>query len=310
MPLADWTTLSKPRRLAPRAGVAVGGQRHADDPGPQPGQLGGGEPQPVQRSRPVALGEHVGPLDQAPQRVPAAGGFQVQVAAALAVPGVPHHLRVVRLRRGADPEHVGAVLGQGAGADRPGQHPGQVEYPQPVGRLGVAGRGGLGRAVTGLGDGEQGEPRERLGLLVRGPLLRGAHQGAAGAAGHDRLFQLDAVPAAHRAAIASSSAPAGSPSTSSCRSKWCWNSRCRKTCRPSAVARSRSGAAPTPAAAGPRSGSARRAWRPPPRPRPRDGLLQAGPLGHQPGGLGGGGGDDRGAQVAERTASAAPGRRR
>ena len=120
MPLTVWTTVSKPRReaqgpLLPKADLG------ATWPGLRARSLAG------QVSQAIPLGKNVCLANQAHK------GFQlvllpeVDVGGELAVAGVVLSVRAAGEVGSGNPQHIGAVFGQYAGAGRTGQDPGQVQ---------------------------------------------------------------------------------------------------------------------------------------------------------------------------------------
>ena len=113
--------------------------------------------------------------------------------------GVVFLVADVRQVRPGDLQDVGAVLGQGAGAGRPGEDPRQVEHadarqrPIAVGKL-------FRRALADLDDLHQRQRGDRGGLRVPGPFVHGAHHAAGALRGDDRLLELERVPLRHRLA--------------------------------------------------------------------------------------------------------------
>src|SRR5207249_6560016 len=101
--------------------VAEGAQRDEDDAGPQLRERLGREPALAERARPVALREHVGLAHQSAQRLEILRLAQVEMGRELAVAGVVLLVTDVRQMLRSDLQDVGAVLGQGAGARRPGE---------------------------------------------------------------------------------------------------------------------------------------------------------------------------------------------
>ena len=114
-----------PRR--PGAGMAEGAERHIDQPGPQRGQLLRRQAAVGQSARTVSLREDVRLAHQPVQDVDVGRRAQIEMGRELAVPGVPFLVAEVGQMRGRDLQHVGAVLGEGAGAGRPGEHAREVE---------------------------------------------------------------------------------------------------------------------------------------------------------------------------------------
>ena len=101
-------------------------------------------------------------------------------------------------------KHVGAVLGQGAGGGRSGEHPGQVEHPD-AGERPVAFGQLFRRAVADLDDLQQRQRGDRGGLRVLRPFGHAAHHAAGAFGGDDRLFEFERIPVrdrpAHRVAV-------------------------------------------------------------------------------------------------------------
>ena len=99
--------------------------------------------------------------------------------------------------RGADLEHVGAVLGEAARTGRTGEDAREVEHAH-AGERPRARRQRLGRRVADALDLEQRLQGDRPGVRMRRPVrLRPGVAGAA-AAGVDRVLERDAVPRAAR----------------------------------------------------------------------------------------------------------------
>ena len=91
------------------------------------------------------------------------------------------------------------MLGQGAGAGRPGQDARQVEHPDARQRPIAVGQR-LRRAVADLDDLHQRQRGDGGGLRVLGPFVHGAHHAAGALGGDDRLLELERVPLRHRLA--------------------------------------------------------------------------------------------------------------
>ena len=112
---------------APRAALAPRGERDADDARPQRGERLGREAARGERAGAVGLREDVA-------SAPACAGVhdlrraQVEARGALADAGVELDQARVGQVRGADLQHVGAVLGEAARAGRAGEHARQVEH--------------------------------------------------------------------------------------------------------------------------------------------------------------------------------------
>src|SRR6266516_7675131 len=106
-------------------------QRDEDDARPQFRERLGREPALAEGARPVALREHVGLADQSAQGLELPRLAQIEVGGELAVAGIQLLVLDDWQMRRSDLQDVGAVLGEGAGTRRPGEHPGQVEHPDP-----------------------------------------------------------------------------------------------------------------------------------------------------------------------------------
>ena len=100
--------------------------------------------------------------------------------------------------RGRDLHHVGAVLGQRAGAGRPGKHAREVEHADAVQRA-IAGRQRLGRTVADADDLHQRQRRDGGRLRMACPFGVAAHHAAGALGGDDRLLEIGGVPARHGA---------------------------------------------------------------------------------------------------------------
>ena len=98
--------------------------------------------------------------------------------------------------RGADLHHVGAVLGERAGAGRARQHARDVDHAD-AGKRAVAGRQRLGLALADPDDLHQRQAGDRDALRVARPLLVGAHHPARALVGDDRLFEIGGGPVQH-----------------------------------------------------------------------------------------------------------------
>ena len=116
-----------------------------------------------------------------------------------AVAGVVFLVADVRQVRRGDLQDVGAVLGQRAGAGRPGEHARQVEHadarqrPVAFGEL-------FRRAVADLDDLHQRQRGDRRGLRMLRPFVHAAHHAAGALGGDDRLLELERIPLRHRLA--------------------------------------------------------------------------------------------------------------
>ena len=75
--------------------------------------------------------EDIGTCEQLEEAVPVWHRPQVEPCTPFAQGHLRHDPGLVPVRR-VDSEHVGAPSGQQPGGDRAGEHPGEVEYPQPV----------------------------------------------------------------------------------------------------------------------------------------------------------------------------------
>ena len=100
--------------------------------------------------------------------------------------------------RGVDAEHVRAVRGEGAAANRPRDDPGEVRHPHPGKRPFARGQ----RARSGVAnphDLDHGNRGEGRGLRVGGPFGAGAQRVARQPARREGVLELEGVPAGERA---------------------------------------------------------------------------------------------------------------
>ena len=100
--------------------------------------------------------------------------------------------------RGRDLHHVGAMLGERAGASRTGKHAREIEHADARKRT-VACRQRLGRAVADADDFHQRQGRNGSGLRMTGPFGLAAHHATGAFGGNDRLLEVSGIPAGHGA---------------------------------------------------------------------------------------------------------------
>ncbi len=198
---------------APAAPGAVRAPRRElrhDQPGPAREQGLRGEPVPVESAGPVAGDDDVGRGQQLLEDGPV--DAQVERGGPLAESGVGVLLGEFGQPRGVQAEHVRAEQAEGAGGDRPGEDPGEVQYAQP------------GRGQQGGGGRIQGREHARG---CRGPPLALDQRPSCGVrratarppAPHTVSSTSRAERSASRAATVSTGAFAGRPSAPSRRAR-------------------------------------------------------------------------------------------
>ena len=129
-------------------------QRDIDQARPQRRQLLGRQAAAAERSWPIALREHIGLAHQPTQDFEIARVAKIEMGRQLAPPRIGYqHSRQIGAGHEQD---VGTVRGQCAAADRPGDHPCQIEHAR-------AGKGAL-------------RGTERLRRCVADPLDRDERQ--------------------------------------------------------------------------------------------------------------------------------------
>ena len=148
---------------------------------------------------PVALREHVGLAHQPAQGFEVLRLAQIEMRRELAVAGVVFLVAEIRQMRAGDLQHVGAVLGQRAGAGRPGEDARQVEHPD-AGERPVALGQRFRRASPILTISISGSEAiaAACGCLAHSSMR--AHHAARALGGDDRLLELERVPLRHRLA--------------------------------------------------------------------------------------------------------------
>ena len=166
-------------------------------PGRSRASASGEKPRRGQRARAIRLGEHVGPARERLQRRDAFRAPQVDVRRQLADAGIELDHAGVGQVRGAYLEHVGAVLGEAAGAGGARQHAREVQHAHPRQRPGRRGER-LGRRVADALDLEQRLSRDCFGVRMARPLLPAAHESGTAAGGMDRLLERLALPCCAR----------------------------------------------------------------------------------------------------------------
>ena len=103
--------------------------------------------------------------------------------------------------RRADVQHLRPVRRQGPAADRPGDHPREVQHAQPFQRTRRHGRQRGRRRVTAEAlDAERRQGRGGGALRVRVPLREAPHGGDAEPVRHGRVLEPEGGPAAERGA--------------------------------------------------------------------------------------------------------------
>ena len=263
--------LSKPRRSDQGPRVAPGGELDDHQPGVARGQVGRCQAEALEGAGPVAEQRRRRRRRAAPRALAAGGRGEVEEGAALAEQGVEGSARrqVGTLRR-VEPQHLGAERAEEAGADRPGDDPGEVEDPHPGRRRRrPAGRDG-GRAL----------PRPGAVEALGGDQRLGRHGPPAGAPAHSSALRTAAATppwaktrssnsAAPKHEIASSTVsarssasasftPAARSSASRCQGKLAW-----VRTQPSAAAQKRDSGANPPRSRDPRARSSARCAPPP-----------------------------------------------
>jgi hypothetical protein len=155
--------------------MAIGAQADIDDTRPHGRYLPGAEAPGRQAIGAIALHHHVRIAQQRGQRIAPLGTVQVDVSRQLAPAGVGDRLDVGQRRR-VHQHHVGAIGGQRAPANRPGENAGEIEHTQPLQRPGVGGqrRQGQRRRITDALDAHQGQRRDGARLRMQVPLFEAA----------------------------------------------------------------------------------------------------------------------------------------
>jgi hypothetical protein len=152
----------------PWAFVAVGAERHVDDPGPHARDIVRAEAERGDGAWTVALHKDVRIAQQRGQNFAAAGLAQIDRRRQFPPPGVDDERLHRRQVRCCDQQHIGAVRSERATAYRPGDDAGQVEDFHPGKR--ALGRGQrLSRGVADLIDAEEGQASDRAALRVGVP---------------------------------------------------------------------------------------------------------------------------------------------
>src|SRR6516225_4678485 len=127
MPLTVCTTVSKPRRDAPRAGVTEGTERDVDEPRSDRSQLLWRQAAVGQSARTKSLREDICLAHQPAQDIDIAASAQVEFGRQLAVPGIQFLVPKAGQMCASDPQDVSAMFGERAGTSRSGQDASQVE---------------------------------------------------------------------------------------------------------------------------------------------------------------------------------------
>ena len=115
----------------PRSLPAVGVEAGRDQARVDRRQLVGAEAEALHRTGAQSVHDDVGVAQQGDDGAPAVGAGQVEGGTALADGGVGQQRGDVVEAGRIDAQHVGAERGEDAGADRPGDDPGQVEHADP-----------------------------------------------------------------------------------------------------------------------------------------------------------------------------------
>lgn len=148
-----------------------------------------------QRARAVAMHDDVGPVEEFMKSIEAVGGSCVKHRAAFPwqpVIAVQWQLRAVGR---IDAKHVGAKRPEVSRGDRSGDHPGEIEDPEP-GRREI---GGFVATGCGCADNrvvDQRLPKARAPVGVCSPLFEGADRDGNPAGGHHAGFDLFGTPLA------------------------------------------------------------------------------------------------------------------
>ena len=99
----------------------------------------------------------------------------------------------IRQVRRVDLEHFGPVLGERAGAGRPGEHAREIEHAHACQRP-RAGRQRLRRRIADAQDFEQGLRPDGGRVRMLRPFARAARESGAASGGVDRVLQFESVP--------------------------------------------------------------------------------------------------------------------
>ena len=175
--------------VPPGPGPALGPRTQGDVDDPRPA-LRHRLRRVAERGEPAgaeSLHEDIGALDKGVEGTAIGGVAEVDVRAALATAAVHREHGDLGELRGVDAEHVRAVCGEGAAADRSRDDPGEVGHPhlgeRPVAR-GERTRGCIPESRD-LDDGDGGEGR---GLGVGGPFGAGTKGVAGESARRERVL--------------------------------------------------------------------------------------------------------------------------
>jgi hypothetical protein len=187
----------EPTAPCPRAGPPVGVEAHIDQSGAHVVAHVVAQAEAVERTGAVSVDEHIGGPEQLEEAVPSLGHTQIEAGTTLAQGDLGGDRRLIPIGR-VDPQHLRPPSGEQPGGHRPGQHPGEVEHPEPV-------EGLVSQTEMGLGTVGGRRPihvherlvcdRPTLGMTF--PVVERAHGCRCPAGGDDRGLQLLGRPGAH-----------------------------------------------------------------------------------------------------------------
>src|SRR5712692_10839139 len=183
--------------LVPRASVAEGGKRHADDAGADLCQVVGGEAEAGERAGSIGLTEDVCASDEGAKLCGGVRLTQVERGRELAEAGVDDEPGQIRQMRRGDEQHIGTVRSKGAPAHGSCDDARKIEHADAGQRARPRARG-FGRCLADLLDLQEGEGGDGETLRMRVPFRTRAHNAGGEPRGGEGILEIARRPLRHR----------------------------------------------------------------------------------------------------------------